>query len=96
MSEITSKLAEIRERHEAVTGYFADEKGAAAHWDRDTLLRMAELLIGAQQYSDEARAALGAELEAAEKRIAELEAQVAELTAALQIVKTLIQGGEDE
>ncbi len=62
----------------------------------ELVYRSNELLLGAQQYSDEARAALGAELEAAEKRIAELEAQVAELTAALQIVKTLIQGGEDE
>jgi transposase len=75
MSEITSKLAEIRERHEAVTGYFG-EGGTAAHWDRDTLLRLAELLLGAQQYSDETRAALGDEIEAAEKRIAELEAEL--------------------
>jgi hypothetical protein len=78
MSDIASKLTEIRARHDAVTGYYADEKGTAAHWDRDTLLRLAELLLGAQQYSDETRAALGGEIEAAEKRITELEKELQE------------------
>lgn len=56
-------IKEIRRRHEDVTGYFADEKGTAAHWDRAALLRMVELLKGALEFERERANGLGEELE---------------------------------
>jgi chromosome segregation ATPase len=66
-------IKEIRDRHDAVRGYFADQKGHDAHMDRGYLLRQNELLIGRCEYDTEARDALCKELDQAEKRIEELE-----------------------
>jgi len=43
-TKMMNDIKEIRRRHKAVTGYFADEKGTAAHWDRGWLLEYIEEL----------------------------------------------------
>jgi hypothetical protein len=79
-----SNIKEIRKRHDDVRGYFADQKGHDAHMDRGYLLRQNELLIGRCEYDNEARDALCKELDQAEKRIAELEAEVSNLKAIMR------------
>ena len=74
-----SDTEEIRKRHDAVRGYFADQKGHDAHMDRGYLLHQNELLIGRCEYDTEARDALCKELDQAEKRIAELEKKIGDL-----------------